>query len=341
MPHRGVHAFLGFPRDADDWAQSPRALSQTGAFTDLETLDVQDGILPYSVQSPLFSDGALKRRWLALPSGSQIGFSERDHWRFPEGSVLIKHFEIALDERSPEELWRLETRFLVAARGGGYYGLVYKWDNEQRDAELLVDGGDEALSIVERGGSTRQQTYSYPPQSTCVACHSEAVGYVRGARTSQLNGEPELAPTPGASEPRNQLTAWAEIGAFDEAFGDEPLPEYPRLTSLDDESASVEARVRSYWDTHCAMCHHGHSPLSSWDARYETPLSEQGVLMAEPHAPRGDDVRLVVPGDPLRSLIYLRASAQPGMRMPPLLRSRVDALYLAVLERWILGLPAE
>jgi hypothetical protein len=112
---------------------------------------------------------------------------------------------------------------------------------------------------------------------------------------------------------------------------------------LADDAAPLEDRVRSYWDSNCASCHNGAASFPSWDARFSTPLDEQGVLLAEPRSgvATGDDVRLIVPGDPERSLIYLRSqSDQPALRMPTLLRNRVDERYVALLREWIESLPA-
>jgi uncharacterized repeat protein (TIGR03806 family) len=344
----GVAPFLGLPPTLAESDASPELLSQTLAFSDLASLEVAPGILPYTVQSPLWSDGAQKRRWMALPSGAHVGFSEQGAWLFPEGTVFIKHFGMALDERQPERVQRLETRFLVAQSGGGYYGLVYKWNADQGDAQLLLDGAEDVLDIVQADDSVREQRYTYPSQQACNACHSPAGGYVMGARTAQLNGDYDYGAAPGAgadmvseasevSEDENQLATWARLDLFDSPVGDTPLAEHAQLTPLGDEGASLEARVRSYWDSNCSTCHNASSPIRSWDARFSTPLERQGVLLAEPYAgPRPDGARLIVPGDPEHSLIYLRSrSTQPGMRMPPLLRNRVDDRYVELLGQWI------
>ena len=341
----GVPPFLGLPPTADQSANSPALLSETAAFIDLERLEVAPGILPYSVQSPLWSDGAEKRRWMALPSDGRIGFAEHGAWAFPEGTVLIKHFGMVLDERAPDEVHRLETRFLVAARGGGYYGLVYAWDDDQRDARLLLDGAEEVLDIIASDGTVRQQRYTYPSQRACGACHSAATGQVIGVRTAQLNGEYQRsageAPTPGA-DGVNQLAAWAALDVFDAPLDGVPFAEREHLVSLDDEAQPLEARVRSYWDSNCSSCHNGSSAIPSWDARFSTPLERQGVLLAEPYAgPRSDGALLIVPGEPERSLIFLRSgSLRPGVGMPPLLHNRLDERYLERLGEWIESLPA-
>lgn len=331
----GAQPFLGLPATTAESGSSPERLSQTRAFADIDALETSAGILPYGVQSPLWSDGAQKRRWIALPSGARIGFSEAEAWTFPPGTVFIKHFGMALDEREPEQVRRLETRFLVATRDGGYYGLVYRWDEDQRDARLVLDGAEDTLDIVQADGSVRQQLYTYPSQQACNACHSSASGYVMGPRTAQLNGD--YAYGVGADDAHNQLATWARLDVFDSPVGDIPFTEHERLVPLDDETAPIEARVRSYWDSNCSSCHGGRSPIPSWDARFSTPLAAQRVLFAEPYTgPRPDGAQLIVPGEPERSLIYLRSlSTQPGVRMPPLLRNRVDERYVELLGQWI------
>ena len=328
--------FLGLPQTAAETELSPERLSETLAFADVAALQVVSGILPYSVQTPLWSDGAQKQRWMALPGGGHIGFSELDAWTFPEGTVFIKHFGMALDERTPEVVRRLETRFLVAARGGGYFGLVYRWDDDQRDAHLLLDGDEEMLQIIQPDGSVREQRYTYPSQRACNACHWEGAGYVRGVRTGQINGGFEHGDG-------NQLAAWEDLGLFEMPAPDATLGEHAQLAALDDESAPLEARVRSYWDVNCASCHNDASPLHSWDARFSTPLDAQRVLLAEPRTgPRPDGVRLIVPGDPEHSLIYLRSgSLEPSLRMPPLLKNRIDQRYVELLREWIESLPPQ
>jgi uncharacterized repeat protein (TIGR03806 family) len=337
----GAPGFLNFPEHAADAASSPEWLSQTGAFDDLVSLSAAQALMPYGVQSPLWSDGADKRRWLALPEDGTIGFSAQADWAFPEGTVFVKHFAMALDESRPEELHRLETRFWIAARDGEFYGAVYKWEADQSDARLLSEGASEELSIVGRDGTLRSQTYSYPSSATCGTCHSAAAGPVRGVRTGQLNGDYDYGLARGETEVlANQLQTFSGLGLFSEPISDPA--EYPELAAVSDESATLEHRVRSYWDSNCSMCHDDSPSSPSWDARFETPLAEQGVLMATPRAGTGpEDVRLIYPGEPERSLLYRRTnSTEPGVRMPPILKNHIDQAYVDLLARWILSLPA-
>lgn len=337
-------AFLGFPSGAESAPRAgdaggddfPRLLSETRAFRDLTRLEPATGLLPYEIQAPLWSDGASKQRWLALPEGTELGFSVSGVLQAPEGTVFVKHFEMAMDERMPELRRRLETRLWVVGPAGAQYGATYKWNEGGTDAELLLEQQIEALSIVDETGEPREQQYFYPGPSDCYSCHSVTAGYVLGPRLAQLNRSTVYD---AERPPVNQLVAWSEWGYLDTARGDTTAAEAPRLAELSDESASLEDRVRSYWDGNCSMCHAGNAgSVPGWDARFATPIEEQGLDRA-PANRSLDATSLIAPGKPESSLIYLRAdTVEPGRRMPPLGRHRVDEVYLKVLADWITSL---
>src|SRR5205823_3294234 len=79
-----------------DPAGLPTRLSQTGLFRSLESLEPAPGLIPYAVNSPLWSDGAAKRRWIALPGGARITYrpTGRDPrtqvWPYPSRDECLK-----------------------------------------------------------------------------------------------------------------------------------------------------------------------------------------------------------------------------------------------------------
>lgn len=311
----------------------PLLLSETGAFTDVASLTAAPGLVPYEIQAPLWSDGTAKRRWIAVPEGTQLGYSPDAAWRLPEGTVFVKHFEMALDERNPDERRRLETRLWVVGARGSFYGVSYRWNDAQTDAELFVDSSTEELSLIDAAGEPYTQLYDYPGARDCVACHNEPASHVLGIRAWQLN----LPFQYRAEAPAiNQLVAWSGWGLLDVSIDNTEAELTTRLAALDDESASLEHRVRSYWDGNCAMCHRGsEGSVPGWDARISTPLSEQGVD-AEPVNSLSTASHLIAPGAPGQSLIYQRGdTVDRAQRMPPLGRNRVDSAYIEVLTRWI------
>lgn len=314
----------------------PKRLSDTGAFADLATLTPQSGIVPYDVQVPLWSDGAVKRRWLALPDGAPLGYSDAGRFDIPPGTVFIKHFEIALDERFPEQRRRLETRFWITVNDGAQYGVSYYWNEDQTDAELSIQGRTETLSVTGSDGVARDQPYFLPGPADCQSCHNESAGFVLGARAPQLNRSfvydlerPAL----------NQLVAWSEWGLLDTRLDNAVAALTPQLAAIDDTSRDVGDRVRSYWDGNCAMCHAGESgSVPGWDARYSTAFEALGLDRAPSYAPTAAD-RLIAPGDPESSLIFLRAdTVEVPLRMPPVGRNRVDQAYVELLRSWISSL---
>ena len=125
----------------------PKLLSQTGVFTDLANLTPADFLIPYTVNSPLWSDGAVKTRWFALPANTVIGFSANGEWTFPAGTVFVKNFALPVDDTNPQILRRLETRLLVRDTNGYVYGASYKWRADNSDADLVTAGITEDITI--------------------------------------------------------------------------------------------------------------------------------------------------------------------------------------------------
>jgi uncharacterized repeat protein (TIGR03806 family) len=315
----------------------PRLLSETGAFRDTARLIPATGMIPYEIQAPLWSDGAVKTRWVAVPELGGVQVSEMDPWRMPDGTVFVKHFEMAMDEGQPALRQRLETRLLVAARGGTYYGATYRWREDSSDAELLLNGETEQLSIEDESGASRQQPYFYPGSRDCGTCHNASAGYVLGLRTRQLNRELEYRTDFPAV---NQLVAWSGWGLLDRTFDNTDALLSPRLADPADESAELQERVRSYWDGNCSMCHAGAAgTVAGWDARAITPFEEQGLDQPPRSASTEMAALLITPGAPEESYIYQRgATSETPLRMPPLARNRVDGAYLDMLQRWISSL---
>jgi hypothetical protein len=151
-------------------------------------------------------------------------------------------------------------------------------------------------------------------------------------------------PYPDTGRVANQVFTWGQTGLLDVAPDQASIERSSSLAALDDETAPAEDRLRSYWASNCSMCHRGSETapgiFAAWDARYEVPLQDQGVIdgrLAE-SAP-DDDARVVVPGDLDKSVLYQRSnSTLPGYAMPPLGRSSVDPKYVALLEEWIRSL---
>lgn len=322
--------------------EPPSLLSETGVFTDLLTLQTAPGVIPYEVANPLWSDAAEKRRWIILPNdgshdspAEDIVFSELGNWVFPAGTVIVKHFEIRPDERNPGLIRRLETRFLICTENGGKYGVTYKWNPAGTDAELLTIGDVDDFTYTSLNGDTEIRQWDYPARADCMLCHTDAAGQALGLRTHSLNSSFYYE---ASGREANQLETFNDLGMFDRVLSVEELQSFIEARPLDDETAPVEHRVRSYLESNCSHCHMPGSTVEFFDLRLGTPLNEQGVVNGAiqgryPFDPEG---RYLKPGDVDLSALHFRAnSAGNGDAMPPLAKNLIDAQAVAFLEDYI------
>ncbi|MEM9079369.1 MAG: carbohydrate-binding protein [Verrucomicrobiota bacterium] len=319
--------------------EPPAFLSQTGAFTDLANLTPAPGLLPYSVNSPLWSDNALKQRWIALPndgnrdsSNEQIAFNAESPWTFPAGTVAIKHFELGTNDNNPSQTRRLETRFLVSLGNNEFYGVTYRWFPDGSDAELLTDSASDTITITNSNGSTRNQTWDYPSRPDCRSCHNQGAGIYLGLNTWQLNGDHTY---PGDSSPSNQLETWNNNNLFTSIINSPN--NYARAVNLGDSSASLENRVRSYLASNCANCHNPESDLSTnFDLRFNTSLSDTNLIDGSVLYDLGiNDAVIVAPQDVDRSLLHYRMDTTGIHRMPPIGRNLIDQNAVDTVRDWI------
>jgi uncharacterized repeat protein (TIGR03806 family) len=311
----------------------PARLSETGVFQSLTNITPSTNLIPYDVNSPLWSDGAHKSRWFAIPANTTIGFSASGEWQFPPGSVFVKHFEM---ENAVEPPRRLETRVLVRSTEGGVFGATYKWRPDHSDADLLDGPLDEEITVQTSQGQ-RTQTWHYPSPNECLQCHTPSTKGVLGLNTRQINRA--YVYHDGISE--NQLKAYNDVGLFFPSIGETDFSNLPQLTHITNSSASLEHRARSHLDSNCSHCHRPGEARAYWDARFETPLQLAGILngtIAQSFDIEG--AKAVVPGHPEKSIIQLRASSlSPSVKMPPIGRNVLDEAAIAVLSEYITSLP--
>jgi glucose/arabinose dehydrogenase len=193
----------------------PKSISQSGLFSNLDSLIISPGLIPYSVNSQFWSDGAYKTRVIALPDTSQIIFSQEGNWFFPPNAVIVKNFFLELETGNPESRKIVETRFLVRhAEEEQWDGYSYMWNEAGTDADLLQTSTTGVYNITD-GDSTYQQQYYFPSRSECLVCHTPEPGYVLGLKTAQINKQHLYYPD---NEPvsDNQLRSYNHIRLFTE-----------------------------------------------------------------------------------------------------------------------------
>ena len=310
----------------------PALFSQLGAFTNLTTLAPASALVPYDVNSPLWSDGAVKQRWIALPTNTAITFYPTGEWSFPPGTVFFKNFELVTNENFPAQRRRLETRLLVCDTNGTVYGASYKWRADNSDADMVANATNENITVTTATGS-RVQTWFYPGRQDCLRCHTTAAGGVLGAKTRQLDGN-YTYPASGVTD--NQLRTLNHLGFFTPALNESAIAGYTKLVSVLDTNWPLEIRARSYFDANCAHCHRPGGVNAQFDMRFDTPLVNQGLVGGIPLNSLGiSNAFIIAPGSTAQSVLFQRDNSLGSVQMPPLAKNLVDSNAMVVIAAWI------
>lgn len=336
----------------------PRKLSETGLFTSTKDHTPAPGLIPYAVNAELWSDNAIKERFLALPGDTQIEFETVTYpspalgaspgWRFPDGTVTVKTFSMEMEKGNPASRKRLETRIMQFEQLEGneevgdqvWRGYTYIWNDDQTDAELAdAQGLDRELTIrdADAPAGVRKQTWHFPSRSECTLCHTMPAKYALGVNTLQMNRPVASGPHQGM----NQISLLEQMGIFKKPLPKSP-DDLPRLVDPRDPSQELAQRARSYLHANCAHCH---MKWGGGNAEFQLvatlPLEELGVVNTRPgHGTFGlTEPKDLVPGDPERSMIYHRMTKLGLGRMPHVASSVVDEQATQMLREWIAGLP--
>jgi uncharacterized repeat protein (TIGR03806 family) len=332
----------------------PRKLSESGLFASVKQHAMQPGVIPYSVNSPLWSDGAYKERFFAIPESAptdfRIDLTKRTGWDFPEQTVLVKSF--ALEQTAGDESSRrwIETRFLTK-QDGEWAGYSYIWNDEQTDAELVAaEGLDRDYKIQvpvssEHANGMKTQKWHCPSRVECMVCHSRAANFVLGLSTAQMNKEHDYG---GVVE--NQFHVLEQLDLLKTRGGKQASTVDPsklaKLANPYDEREPLEARARSYLHANCSICH---MQAGGGNAQMDLEYSAQGrkfnaIDVPPLHHKFGiEDARLIAPGHPERSvLLYRMAHRGEGSgQMPQLATSLVDERAVKLFEAWIRNMQPE
>ncbi len=313
---------------APDWP--PPTLRDTGLYADWATRTVAKENLPYSPQYPLWSDGAVKSRWLHIPNGRFIDGSNPDVWQFPVGTRLWKEFRFGR---------RAETRLIENTRQGWQFA-SYVWNEDETEAPLAPEMGIKQ-SVPIRDGIR----HAIPSRLDCRACHQAGPVRVLGVTALQLS--PDRDPNaPHAETPPPGAIDLATLVARGLLRG---LP--PSVTRTPPRIVAATPTSRAalgYLNANCGGCHTAIGDLSSLTFALNYTLDRAGdqtppallttVAQAShfkvPGIPEALD--RVNAGHPETSVLVLRmASRNPLVQMPPLGTRIVDEDALALIKRWI------
>jgi glucose/arabinose dehydrogenase len=299
----------------------PRTLSDSGLFRSVKGHVMHDGLIPYSVNAVLWSDGAVKKRWLHLPAGGMIDFTTNRGWNFPDRTVIVKSFALDFEEANPASRRWIETRFLTR-QDGEWFGYSYAWNDEQTEGTLVAARGADREFVIRTPKGPRKQTWHYPSRTECLVCHSRAANYVLGLTELQMNKVHDFG---GVKD--NQLRVLEHLGLLRVNYWEEtrgrlrdeararglsddeaaafvdgllagpaqrgPVTEsalltvapehYRKLVDPYDKAQDLALRARSYLHSNCSQCHvEAGGGNAQMELEFTTPLDKMRVLGVRP-----------------------------------------------------------
>jgi hypothetical protein len=335
----------------------PKLISGTGFYGDILKKQISADVVPFDVNAPLWTDGAVKQRYIAVPPGQSVVYSDTaDMYKYPDGAMVIKNFSVDTIPGNPASRILFETRFSGVKIVGGkekWYLWSYHWRLDQKDADLVPDSGQDATVRVYRNGLAAapfMKKWRFPGKTQCAACHRVQTSDGRAVLaffTAQLN-------RPWSGNPSvNQLQRFFDIGMLKLAAG-ATAPNFalsPKWARWDDTTASLDLRARSYVAANCSGCHGTRGILTNatqsvtldydyHDMKPHMDFVSKKLIGAFPL----DSAGLVVPGHPERSVLLYRQKmrnqiegnfAAERMAMPPLGSFEPDTNAIDMMAKWI------
>ena len=326
------------------------------------SLVLNGGVVPYELNSPLFSDYALKLRTVWTPTGTAAVYNENRELEFPVGTVISKTFhygKLAEDggvlnvrQRDGEATLEndgtldLDTHVLIETRllvryDDGWKAFPYVWNTSQDDATLEI-AGDQRDIVLVKGNESQQITYIIPDANQCAGCHvtDHTAKELRpiGPRAWQLN-----RPFSWWDNADSQLTNWVKAGMLAGYDGAAPVG----VRWSDPGDATLEQRARAYLDANCAHCHNprGAADTSALHLNLGARLDRlYGICKTPVAVGRGSGDRPfdIYPGRPQDSILVFRMQhTDPAIAMPELGRSAIHAEGVELVSNWIASMNGE
>ena len=351
-----VHFFAeGRPSKLSDWQV---------IYTDGPNLALNAGVIPYDLNTALFSDYAHKLRTIWMRRGTSAKFNADGSFDFPVGTIISKTFyyprtkgaardskavartydqstdfsDKAQGERGLKlaNVHLVETRILVR-REGGWEALPYVWNAAQTEAVLARTGDAKPLELVSDDGTKQAFTYVVPNENQCAGCHvadlkTKQIAPI-GTKARHLNREYSYAMVR-----ENQLLHWTKLGYL---TGITDPASAAKNADWRDVAQPLDARARAYLDINCGHCHNGTGPANTTALDLTIFAADDrylGICKPPVAAGRGtgDHFFDIVPGNPQDSILpYRMRSSEPDVMMPEQGRTTTHVEGVVLIEQWI------
>lgn len=345
-----VFVLSAFYQKSDNEATMPKEKLSDYQFFEGNTADQKPakGVLPYSLNTPLFTDYAEKLRFVKLPENQTVAYNATEVLDFPVGTTIIKTFYYPNDFRKPELGRKLiETRLLIHETDG-WKALDYVWNDEQTEAFLEVAGDTKEVNYIDINGKKKKHEYAVPNVNQCKGCHNRnetmspigpSARQLNGVFQSAVGGVPLGSKQFSLSSIDNQLVEWQKVGILTNLPAIETVPKAAVWNKP--ESGTLEARARIWLDINCAHCHRKGGPAQTSGLNlsiHETEPIAYGILKTPVAAGRGSGNKKydIVPGKPDESIIvYRMESTDPGIMMPEVGRKTTHKEGVELIKEWI------
>ena len=304
-------------------------LSDYRFFKDLTNQIPTDEVLPYQLQSELFSDYTYKQRFVYVPLSMKVGHEKNKVFMFPVGSVLIKTFSYqnTMSELTPQ---LLETRLLIHSERG-WKAVSYIWNEDQTEAYLSLVGGTIQTSFSDEDGNIRSVRYRAPNKNQCKECHQINASLTPigpKARNMDLTLSYD-------DKPQNQLAKWHDLGWIDQDI------DFMKMINYSSINEDIEDRARAYLEINCAHCHipGGAADTTGLYLMLEETNKKSLGFYKKPVAAGKASFNLkysIVPKKPNQSILLRRMeSMDPGIMMPESGRALKHVEGIEVISEWI------
>ena len=312
--------------------QPPPTLAETGLYkgaVGATQAELAAYARPFEPEYVLWSDGALKKRYVYIPKCSQIDTSDVDHWNFPVGTRFWKEFTVVTANSAGSNV-RVETR-LIHRFGPGpddWIFAAYQWDptvdpqNPNPTLAKFVPNG------VQNANGTQ---HDIPSVAQCNNCHTKLKERILSFSAIQLSHA-----LPGETIKNLSERGWLSVAA---------------AAGFDPPGDDVAKRALGYLHANCGNCHNdAFKPVE--------PAPLMRLLVAQKTVETTDtytslvNVRTIAtdfaaydriePGKSDLSEIVIRMQRRPPAtgQMPPLATEIVHTEGVASVVAWINSLPA-
>jgi hypothetical protein len=313
-----------------------------GLYSNWATRTIDPANRAYAPGYALWSDGAIKSRWINLPAGKKIDVSDLNEWTFPVGTKLWKEFALELNGT----VKKVETRLMVKSAIGSWVLTTYVWDEAQTGATRLATGmkpwpGSAGVSVA--GSSTTGYTgYEIPSAGQCTQCHN-------GRRDKVLGMEAILMAAPTATG-LTWTTLQAE-GLLTSSNSNQDI----LAAALQIPGGVIERDALGGLQANCGICCHNKNAMPAAgqlqlrvdidNATQAAPATvaatlayARGVNVASGFKPSGGagNYYRFRPTDSSRSMIHYRpGQRESAAQMPPIDSHAVSDSLLGAIGGWI------